>query len=243
MPEKLNPQGRAAPAPKKTPRATKKKSSSKKKQQPKKTASPASKIRYARNLHGAAGGIRVLLMNDTEIKLAPRGQVGDLMPVSEEDRYDPHYVANYGVLFEEISSAEAKAVVSKQNTNAQAPRQSTMDQLTNQKGEKYEQAAPTVEQSYEDQGMTVAEIQKAGDGRFTEQNTQLVRSPGAAPEQQNVPGSPGNPVPNIPADVPPEQVADWLARNQGKDEAQAADTLRAQLGGGAKIEPPQTYNG
>jgi hypothetical protein len=236
MPDKLTPRGQAASPPKKAPRKTTKKKTTRKKSS--KSAPSSSTTRYVRNLHGAAGGIRVLLQNETQIKLAPRGQVGDLMPVTEEDRMDANYIANYGVLFEEISQPEARKVVEKQNTNAQAPRPTTMDQLTNEKGEPYQQSEPTIDKAFEEQGVTVAEVQKAGDGRFTEQNTQLVRPAGAPPQQQDVPGSVGNPLPDIPQDIPPEQVADWVARNQ-KSEGNAADALRSSLGGQAKIDPPQ----
>lgn len=223
--KKVTPRGKAASGPKASPRATGKKQAS----APKKRGSTR---RYIRSIYSPAGGTRISLANGSRFILSPRGQIGDCAPVTKEDMLDPNYVSNKGAIFEEISAAEAQSIIEKQATNAQAPRQhSTMSQLTNAKGENYVQNNPTVEQSFESQGVTVARIEDGPEGRFTDGHQGLItREAGGAPEQVHPPGSPQNSGPQVPADVPPEQRADWLARNA---EIDAHGALRSS------IAPPQ----
>lgn len=222
MPKKLAPRGKGASAPKKKSRTPSQKAT------PKKTAtkksSPSTGIRYVRSIYGSEA--RITLDNGLVINLKPRGQVGDLAPVDAEDRADQKYALNKDLLFEEISQAEAKQILEKQSTNAQAPRNTTFDLLENELGQPYAQDAPTIEEPFEEQGTVVASIDTdpTQQPRYQEQITRPV----ASPEQVAVPGSVQNPGPQVPAHVPPEQAADWLARNSG-DEASAADQLRGSL--------------
>jgi hypothetical protein len=220
-PKTVKPAGRGAPAPKATPaKKTAKKKSSKKTSAVK---SQSSASHYIRNLHNAAGGSRIDLGDGRRIILEPRGQVGDVAVVTEDDANDPIYQRNVGVLFEELTPEQGREVIDKQNTNAQAPRPTIMDQLTNEYGEKYVQTQATIAPSFESQGITVAKVEDAADGRFTEQNTQLTRT-AMGPEEVQVPGSRGffdpNQVPpglnveqaKIYIETPPEQRLDLLTR-------------------------------
>lgn len=239
-PKKVTPRGRAAsppeaplPAPK-----PKKKTAAKKRQT---RAKPTSTTRYIRAIYSPAGGTRITLSDDRRIQLAPRGQVGDIAIVSEEDREDVLYQRNFGHTFEEISAAEAKDILSKQNTNQQAPREfGIMDELRNAKGEPYAQAKPTIEIPFEQQGQVVAHISDAPAGRFTDGHQERIeRAPGAAPQQVAVPGSVQNPTGGqMPAGLseaqaaeylglPREQRADWLARLRGNTEAGQAVAAEA----------------
>lgn len=213
MPKKVTPRGKAATTPKVTPA---KKSTTKKKKSPAKRGPTQ---RYVRNLHGAAGGVRILLDNENKIALKPRGEVGDLAPVTKEDRSDPKYVANYGVLFEEISSAEAQKVIEKQSTNAQAPRQRTIDLIRDEYGDPVK-GEVKMEESFEAQGQVVAHIQDGPDGRFTEGHQGLItRADAQAPEQVEVPGS-----------APVQKSGDQLARGKTQGDADALrDNLRVSV--------------
>lgn len=223
-PKKVTPRGKAAkpPTQKKPPakKAAKKTTRSR-------SASTSKKV-FIRSLVGAAGGVR--LSFDEDYKLTPRGQIGDIVQVTEDDRLTPSYQADLNVLFHEISEEEAREAISKQATNAQAPRQpALMDIIKNERGESYAQAEPQVEVPFEQQGEVVATISDGPDGRFTDgyQGT-ITRSGGEAPQQVAAPGSVQNPLPEVPSDVPPEQVADWVARNT-KSEQTAADAVRNSL--------------
>lgn len=224
-PKKVSPRGKGASAPKKSPTPSSPQGKKTKKTASKKKPS-TSGTRYVRSLYGSDA--RITLDNGLVLNLKPRGQVGDLAPVDADDRADQKYALNKNLLFEEVSAAEAKQILEKQATNAQAPRNTTFDLLQNERGESYAQDAPVIEEPFENQGTVVANVEDTGSGRFSEKNTELTRPPGAAPEQASPPGSVGNPGPQIPSDVPPEQHADWLARNSGGEDA-AADQLRGSL--------------
>lgn len=222
-PKKVTPRGKAA---KNTasPKATGK-------QKP--AAAPrkrGSTKRFIRAIYAPAGGTRITLNNGSRFQLQPRGQIGDLAPVDKDDMNDPIYHQNKGVMFEEISEAEAKKIMEKQSTNAQAPRQaSVLSQIRDEYGNPMKQSVK-VEQPFEQQGQVVATVEDSAPGRFTDGHQGLItRSEGGmAPDQQVVPGSQGHPQQQqVPDNVPPEQAADWLARNTEQD---AHATLRASVG-------------
>lgn len=190
-PKSVKPNGRGAAAPK----APKKAATKAKKPAAKKKAQASPKSHYIRNLHNGAGGARVDL-DDTRINLRPRGERGDMMIVTEEMTNDPMYQHNIGIIFEEISLEKGKEIISKQQINQQSG-PTTMDYITNEKGEKYAQVKATITPSYEAQGVTVAEISPGSDGKNTTNNKDITRavqptdhfaSP-LGPEQVEVPGS------------------------------------------------------
>lgn len=224
MPKKVTPRGKAASAPKASPRATGKKPAKK---------APAKRTptqRFIRAIYSPAGGTRLTLDNGSRFELKPRGEINDCAPVSKEDMLDPKYIANKDVIFEEITAAEAKKIMEKQATNAQAPRRrsSVLDHIKDEYGNPVKGAR--MEQSFEQQGQTVAQISDGPGGRFTDgyQGT-ITRSPGEAPVQQAVAGSVQNPIPEIPNNIPPEQHADWLARNAEQLGVDAHGALRASV--------------
>ncbi len=235
-PKKVTPAGRAAPAPEAAPA----KKSAKKKASTSQKKAATSTSRYVRNLHYAAGGVRVDLGEDRRIHLEPRGQVGDLIPVSAEDRDHPLYQRNIGILFEEISKAEATDIIDKQNTNAQSPRQTTMDHIRNEKGEEYTNPA-TITRTYESQGQVVGQVSSAAEG-VSSNNTGNIQRQVTGPAEVQVPGSRQlvNAMPEGLTEpqaieylnTPPEQRADFLARIRGAGEAgaaAAAETYRDSL--------------
>lgn len=236
MPKKVTPRGKAASAPKKT---TARKTTTKKA-----PAKRGSTQRYIRAIYSPAGGTRLTLNNGSHFELKPRGQIGDCAAVTKEDMLDPIYIQNKDMLFEEITAAEAKKVMEKQVTNAQAPRQNPlMGTLTNERGETYQQNDPTVEQAFEQQGKTVGHLQPAADGRFTSGNQDIARP--MEPEHAEVPGSVEHPTSadqqmrniQVPADIPPEQISDWIARNNPSNNEDV--NAQADLGLRASIAPVQ----
>lgn len=232
MPRKVTPKGTAATPPKaETPPAAKKASTRRKKTT--KAAEPEKENLYIRNIRGVQ--CRVTL-DDRRFLLEPRGQRGDLARINEDHIADPNFEPNIGMIYEILSEEEAKDILRKQANNQQVG-PTTIDYLLNEYGRPYERA-PRVEKPFEQQGQVVAQIQDVGQGRYSEHNKEVVRGPGQPPLQANVPGSVGNPGPEIPADIPAEQVADWIARNTPKGEnSNAGDIMRSNLR--VTIDPTQ----
>jgi hypothetical protein len=147
---------------------------------------------YIRNLRYVPCGLR--LGTGRRIDLQPRGQRGDLVPIKEEEREDEIFLGNEGLLFEVISATEAQKVLTKQTHNQQA-RHPALDAMRNEIGEPYESGV-VVEESNEEQGRVVATVSDRGMiHRF------------------KAPGTVDQPLPKIPDSVPPEEQADWVARN------------------------------
>jgi hypothetical protein len=120
---------------------------------------------------------------------------GDCAPVSKDEMEDEKFLGNVGVLLEVIPTAEAKEVIGKQTTNQQTAHPA-MDLIRNAKGEVYERGV-VIEEDYRDgQGPTVATVSERGEI-----------------ERFKAPGTVDQPLPEIPTDVPPEEVADWVARH------------------------------
>ena len=212
-PKKLTPNGKAAPK-KQTPPAAPKKTAAAKK--------PASSsTKFVRNIRNIT--VRGTLDNGRRIELKPRGERGDLISLSKEDVNDSKVVENMGMIWEIVSEAEAQDILNKQATNQQVG-ETAFDQLLNEYGKPYEQGVK-VEESFENQGEVVATVEDTGDGRFTEGNTNLIRSSGGAPEVVSPPGAQGNPVTEAQLDV--------LARDSQVD----GDALRSVLN--VSVEPTQ----
>lgn len=246
-PKTVKPNGRGASAPQ---AATPKKKPAKKKAAKKRpAASTSSNISYIRNLHGAAGGARLDLSDDTRIQLEPRGQIGDTAIVSEEHRTDPLYQRNIGYLFEELTEEQGRDVIGKQGINAQSSRQSVMQHLTNERGEKYK-GDVQVEASLEEQSIKVADISDGPATRYTDghQDT-ITRSIVEPPQQVQVPGSRPVPGSNLMPEglteeqtvaylqTPTEQRPAFLAQLQGTgmSEAEQAAAYRESLT--VKVQP------
>lgn len=228
-PKKVTPRGKAAQPPK----ASAAKKPAAKKAAPKKRGSTQ---RFIRAIYSPAGGTRLTLNNGNRFLLQPRGQVGDLAPVTKDDRDDPIYIQNLAVMFEEISAAEAKKIIASQNINAQPNRPRTIDYIKDEYGNPVNQNVK-VEKPFEQQGQVVAHIEDGPEGRFTDGHQgRITRAPGEAPQQVAVPGSQQNPGPQVPSNIPPEQAADWLARNATNQEG-AADALRSALN--VEVSPTQ----
>lgn len=214
MPKRLSPQGKAASPARKAP-APAKKASQKKKPTPrsKPAKSETEERSYIRNIRGTWARL-TLHQNDRRIELEPRGQRGDMAMVTPEEREDDIYRDNLGYIFEEVRLDEGKKIIAKQQTNA-APQPTIMDHIRNPHGDPYQQPA-TVEASMESQGQVVANIEQKQGSQHVDQIEEITRASGAAPVQQAVPGSIGNPGITIPPDMPAEQVAAYVAQQRAR---------------------------
>ena len=179
---------------------------------------PPTTTRYIRNVRYCQASIR--LGSGRRINLQPRGMRGDCAPVSKEEMNDEIFLANSGILYEIITQSEAKQVVEKQTTNQQSTHPALRG-LRNAKGEEMEDKGVVVEESNVDQGKAAGSIDERG----------MITHFHAV-------GSVDKPLPNVPAHVPPEEQADWLARNNQTEGPEAGLA-------GAKItmEQPTTTKG
>lgn len=149
---------------------------------------------YIRNVRHVPVSIR--LDTGRRLELRPRGQRGDTAPVSTEEMLDDKFVGNQDTLFEIIAEGEAKEVIGKQTTNQQAMHPA-LAQMRNAKGEEYAQRGVVVEEEFQDQGKFAATIDERG---------MITRF--------KAPGTSDNPLPDVPSYVPPEEQADWVARQK-----------------------------
>lgn len=205
-PKTVKGQGRKTATPPKSPEQTPTKTASKSTTAP----STSKSLHYIRNLHNMAGGARFdLALNSVRIDLRPRGQRGDMRPVTQEMIDDPVYQFNKGIIFEEIPFDAGQEIIRKQAINQQSG-PDTFDLLTNEYGQKYKQVRATVTAPFEQQGQVVANIAPAADGRNTTGNVELDRAVvpqdyfgngQLGPEQVEVPGS--APAPFNPDVYPP----------------------------------------
>lgn len=148
--------------------------------------------KYIRSIRYVPVGVR--LGTGRRINLQPRGMRGDCAPVSKDEMQDEIFLGNVGLLFEVIPAAEAADVISKQTTNQQSAHPA-LSQLRNSKGDEYERGV-VIEENFEDQGKKVALVSDRG----------MI-------QRFKAPGTTDQPLPEVPSDVPPEEVADWVARN------------------------------
>lgn len=213
-PKKVQPNGKAA-APKRTTAA--KKPAAKKKAAPKKKDA----AKFVRNIRNIT--VRATLESGRRIELKPRGERGDMASLTKEDVDDTRVIENIGMIWEILGSAEAQDILHKQATNQQV-NPTAFDQLLNEYGKPYEGDDAKLEQVFEEQGEVVANVEDTGDGRFTQNNQQLVRNSGEAPEVVSPPGARGNEI--------TEGQLDQLARD-----AQDGDSLRSALN--VSVQPTQ----
>jgi hypothetical protein len=154
---------------------------------------PAKKQKFIRNIRHVPVSIR--LDTGRKVNLQPRGQRGDTVPVNDEEMQDEKFVGNQDLLFELITESEGKNVIAKQTHNQQAvhPALST---IRSPRGEVYESGV-VVEENFTDQGKVVGVVNERG-------QIERFKAPGAADQE----------LPEVPSEVPPEEMADWLARQK-----------------------------
>lgn len=170
---------------------------------PKKKTTPTRTRRtqkYIRNIRYVPVSVRI--SSERRIELAPRGQRGDTAPVSKDEMESQAFLDNLELVFEVVTESEAQDTIGKQTKNQQRIHPA-LSQMRNALGEAYERGV-VVEENFTEQGKTVAGINDRG---------MITRA--------KVPGSEGNPLPDIPSDVPPEEVTDWLARQKNLEGPQA----------------------
>jgi len=151
------------------------------------------KQQFIRNIRHVPVSIR--LDTGRRIQLQPRGQRGDTVPVNEEEMQDEKFLGNQDLLFELITETEGKNVIAKQTVNQQMIHPA-LSQIRTPTGEVYSSGV-VVEENFTDQGKVVGVVDERG-------HIQRFRAEGV-PEQS---------LPKVPSDVPPEEYADWLARQK-----------------------------
>lgn len=162
---------------------------------------PAKKTpKYIRNIRAVQVGVR--LGTGRRIDLKPRGQRGDCAPVTEEEMTDEIFLGNVHLLFEVIPAAEAEQVIAKQTTNQQMIHPA-LAVMRNELGEEYKNGVVVVEESEQERPVVAAVNDRGMITRF------------------KAPGSVDKPLPNIPNDIAPEQVTDWVARQKNVEGPEA----------------------
>lgn len=129
-----------------------------------KKAAPRSTKKFIRNATGVHYRQRLERQADTKYPLAlePRGMRGDTAPIQKDDLNDPGLSADIAAGFVEvITEAEALEVIAKQTINQQAAHPA-LSALRNEYGEEYGPDALKVEESWEEQGITVARLDESG---------------------------------------------------------------------------------
>jgi hypothetical protein len=139
--------------------------------------------------------------------------------VSKVELEDPRVQANIDLIFEVLTEAQVKKVWEDQLTNQQA-HHPAMETLRNDKGEAFDNPSIVVkEQTFNDQGVTVAEL---ADG-------QMVIDRGMGIQRFTGVGTQDNPIPQVPQDVPADQQADWLARQNVEGPAAGLGNLNVKI--------------
>lgn len=171
---------------------------------------PVAKEVWVRNLHYVPASIK--LSSGRRIELKPRGQRGDSAPVTKEEREDQNFVMNAGLIFEEITKAEAESVVAKQTTNQQA-QHPVMEAMRNELGQKYSDNNVVISKPFEQQSFTVAQTD----------NGEIIIDRGTGIRRAVVPGSVGY-----------EMGGEAEQMVQAQEQAANAQSIEDALGG-AKI--------
>lgn len=180
-------------APAKKAAQTKKSSTTKRKPQQK----------YIRNLRHVPIAFR-MGEDKRRIELKPRGQRGDLIPLKKGDQTDDTFLKNVDLLFEVISTSEVDKITENQTTNQTTKQHPAMAAIRNELGEEYEGNPVVVEEEFNSQGRVVANLDDSG-------NIPIDRGTGI--RRASIPGSEDRPLPDVPDSIPPEEAADWVARN------------------------------
>lgn len=155
--------------------------------------------KFIRNVRHVQVGVR--LGTGRRIDLRPRGERGDTVPVSEEEQQDEIFLGNIDLLFELLGSEEAKKNIAKQATNQQSVHPA-LAQMRNALGEEYT-GVVMVEESNEERPVIAAVDSRGMITRF------------------KAPGTVDKPMPEVPSNIPPEQVSDWIARNSNLEGPEA----------------------
>lgn len=177
------------------------------------------KQEFIRNTRYVPVGVR--LGSGRRIDLQPRGMRGDTAPVSEDEMNDEIFLGNLDVVFEVISDTDAKEVIKKQTTNQQKVHPA-LHHLRNERGEQYDKGV-VVQEQHEAHGYDVGSINERG---------MITRF--------KAPGTVDHNLPEVPSDVPPEQAADWLARNTKVEEGPEAGLGGLRV---VKDDPQQSPTG
>lgn len=215
MPKRLTPKGQAAPPVEPNVAAA---SIPKKQPTPKRLPQVSKKpgVKYIRNIRGIQCRITLKDGKGRRIELDPRGQRGDIEIVNKQEQEDPIYLANLNLLYEEIPAEEAQEIIANQQTNAQNLEHPLWAHLRNEQGKEYTQRHMVVEDSIEEQAIVVAKVEETPAGRFTDKNSEVVRS--AGPQFTEAPGSPNHPatkvVDSVPGTISPEEYHEFLMWKQ-----------------------------
>jgi hypothetical protein len=115
---------------------------------------------YVRNGYTAPFGLRLQRQTDTRrIQLAPRGKPGDMHPLEEGDLKDPVLKRNLNLgVIEIIPAGEAEVVMQKQTTNIGHRVHTPLSILRSELNQPYQQGAVKVMAEFNQQGVTVAQI-------------------------------------------------------------------------------------
>lgn len=180
---------------------------------------PRSTQKFIRNLYGTPVGLR--LSGGERIDLRPRGQRGDLAPISKEQEKDSKLMLNLGLVVELVSEAEATQVVVAQNTNQQAYHPA-LQILRNEHGNEYSQQDIRVEADPQQQGEVVAQIK---DGQIVTQHV-----PGRGEQMVREPNKPRSVGPNVATHIAGSD-AEMAQLLQADDIAKSGTSLEEVLGG------------
>lgn len=183
-----------------------------------KKRTPKPKPTWLRNLRNVHVSMRV---NGRKIELAARGQRGDISPLKAGDQEDDIFLMNQGLLFETITTAEAKKIAANQQTNSNARLHPALASMRNELGEPYAEGAIKTEAELTSQGKIVANLDDKGDIPI-DRRTGIRRA--------SVPGSVENPGMDVPAHIPPEEAADWVARQKTEGVEAGLGSLRVVRG-------------
>lgn len=168
--------------------------------------------RYVRNLYTSPLGLRVSV--DERFEFRPRGQRGDLVPMSKEQI--AKLGGNVGLVVEVISEAEALKIIEAQTTNQQAYHPA-LSALRDPLGDAYEQETVELAADPQSEGETVALLR---DGQIVTE-----RVPGKGQQIVRDPRPVG---PRIATDIPGSDMGADIAAD---DAAKSGQSLEDVLGG------------
>ena len=183
----------------------------------KRTATPRSTTKFLRNLRYVPVSCRV--SDGRRIELKPRGMRGDAVQVSKEELADSRTQQNIDLIFEVLTETQIKKVWEDQLTNQQA-HHPAIETLLNDKGQKFDNKQVVIkERSFHEQGVTVAELS----------NGQMVIDRGIGVKRFSGMGTQDHPIPSVPHEVPADQQADWLARQNVEGPAAGLGNLNVTI--------------
>jgi hypothetical protein len=144
---------------------------------------------------------------------------GDAVQVSKEELADSRTQQNIDLIFEVLTETQIKKVWEDQLTNQQA-HHPAIETLLNDKGQKFDNKQVVIkERSFHEQGVTVAELS----------NGQMVIDRGIGVKRFSGMGTQDHPIPSVPHEVPADQQADWLARQNVEGPAAGLGNLNVTI--------------